>query len=116
VPCEFSQHDRGQADARYTDARTERLHFFATRLKWSRAADVRLVLSEREEALIWALLRALEALGGAPLVAPDTIPRPWSTSFAFISASCPWSSGAGATPRHGGPGHDGSARCSQRQL
>jgi transposase len=68
VPGEFSQHDFGQVDVRYTDGRTERVHFFASRLKWSRAVDVRLVPNEREEALVRALLRALEAFGGVPLV------------------------------------------------
>src|SRR2546422_4305270 len=37
-PGEFSQHDFGQCDVRYVDRRTERVHFFASRLKWSRAA------------------------------------------------------------------------------
>jgi hypothetical protein len=40
VPGEFSQHDFGQPDVRYGDGRTERVHFFASRMKWSRAVDV----------------------------------------------------------------------------
>jgi transposase len=68
VPGEFSQHDFGQADVRYIDGRTERVHFFASRLKWSRAVDVRLVPNEQEEALVRALLRSFEAFGGIPLV------------------------------------------------
>jgi transposase len=68
VPGEFSQHDFGQADVRYVDGRTERVHFFASRLKWSRAVDVRLVPNEQEEALVRALLRSFEAFGGIPLV------------------------------------------------
>ena len=68
VPGEFSQHDFGQADVRYGDGRTERVHFFASRLKWSRAVDVRLVPNEQEEALVRALLRSFEAFGGIPLV------------------------------------------------
>jgi transposase len=68
VPGEFSQHDFGQADVRYDDGRTERVHFFASRLKWSRAVDVRLVPNEQEEALVRALLRSFEAFGGVPLV------------------------------------------------
>ena len=75
VPGEFSQHDFGQVDVRYTDRRTERVHFFASRLKWSRAVDVRLVPNEREEALVRALLRALEAFGGVPLVTVWDNPR-----------------------------------------
>ena len=68
VPGEFSQHDFGQADVRYVDGRTERVHFFASRMKWSRAVDVRLVPNEQEEALVRALLRSFEAFGGIPLV------------------------------------------------
>lgn len=68
VPGEFTQHDFGQSDVRYVDGRTERLHFFASRLKWSRAVDVRVVPNEREEALVRALLRSLDAFGGIPLV------------------------------------------------
>jgi transposase len=68
VPGEFSQHDFGQTDVRYVDGRTERVHFFASRLKWSRAVDVRLVPNEQEEALVRALLRSFEAFGGIPLV------------------------------------------------
>ena len=68
VPGEFSQHDFGQADVRYVDGRTERVHFFASRLKWSRAVDVRVVPNEQEEALVRALLRGFEAFGGVPLV------------------------------------------------
>jgi len=68
VPGEFSQHDFGQVDVRYIDGRVERVHFFASRLKWSRVAHVVLVPDEREEALIRALLLALDAFGGVPLV------------------------------------------------
>lgn len=68
VPGEFSQHDFGQADVRYVDGHTERVHFFASRLKWSRAVDVRLVPDEQEEALVRALLRSFDAFGGIPLV------------------------------------------------
>jgi transposase len=68
VPGEFSQHDFGQVDVRYQDGRVERVHFFASRLKWSRLVHVGLVPDEREETLIRALLAALEAFGGVPLV------------------------------------------------
>jgi hypothetical protein len=68
VPGEFSQHDFGQADVRYVAGRTERVHFFASQLKWSRAVDVRLVSNEQEEALVRGLLRSFEAFGGDSLV------------------------------------------------
>src|SRR5437870_10293767 len=36
LPGEFSQHDFGQVDVRYLDGSEERIHFFASRLKYSR--------------------------------------------------------------------------------
>jgi transposase len=68
VAGEFSQHDFGQTDVRYTGGGRERVHFFASRLKWSRFAHVSLVPNEQEETLIRALLAAFEAFGGVPLV------------------------------------------------
>lgn len=68
VAGEFSQHDFGQVDVRYTDGTVERVHFFASRLKWSRFVHVTLVPDEREEPLIRGLLSAFEAFEGVPLV------------------------------------------------
>jgi transposase len=68
VPGEFSQHDFGHVDVRYRDGRAERVHFFASRLKWSRFVHVVLVPDEREETVIRSLLAAVEAFGGIPLV------------------------------------------------
>jgi transposase len=68
VPGEFSQHDFGQVDVRYTSGAIERVHFFASRLKWSRVAHVTLVPNEQEEPLVRGLLDAFEAFGGVPLV------------------------------------------------
>jgi hypothetical protein len=55
VPGDFSQHDFGQVDVRYTSGAVERIRFFASRLKWSRVVHVVLVPDEREEALIRGL-------------------------------------------------------------
>jgi transposase len=68
VPGEFSQHDFGEVEVRYTTGAVERLRFFASRLKWSRVVDVVLVPDEREETLIRSLLAALDGFGGVPLV------------------------------------------------
>ncbi len=68
VPGEFSQHDFGHVDVRYADGRVERVHFFASRLTWSRFGHVTLVPDEREETLVRALLDAFAAFGGVPLV------------------------------------------------
>ena len=68
VPGEFSQHDFGQVDVRYRSGALERVHFFASRLKWSRVVHVAVVPDEREETVVRGLLDAFEAFGGIPLV------------------------------------------------
>jgi transposase len=68
APAEFSQHDFGHVDVRYPAGRVERIHFFASRLKWSRFAHVVLVPNEQEEVVVRSLLAAFEAFGGVPLV------------------------------------------------
>jgi transposase len=68
VPGEFSQHDFGHVDVRYADGRIARVHFFASRLKWSRFVHVTLVPDEREEALVRELLDAFAVFGSVPLV------------------------------------------------
>jgi transposase len=68
VPGEFSQHDFGHVDVRYRSGSAQRVHFFASRLKWSRMAHVMLVPDEQEETLVRALLSAFEAFRGIPLV------------------------------------------------
>ena len=60
VPGEFSQHDFGQVDVRYRSGAIERVHFFASRLKWSRLVHVVVVPDEREETLVRGLLVALQ--------------------------------------------------------
>jgi transposase len=68
VPGEFSQHDFGMVQVRFTTGVVERVRFFASRLKWSRFVHVTVVPDEREEALVRGLLQAFEAFGGVPLV------------------------------------------------
>src|SRR5262245_12800851 len=65
---EFSQHDFGHVDVRYLDGRSERVHFFASRLKYSRWVQVSLVENERVEALVRAMVDHFAAWGGVPLV------------------------------------------------
>lgn len=75
LPGEFSQHDFGQVQVRYVSGGTELLHFFASRLKYSRWVDVRLVDDERVESLVRSLLLGFESFGGVPLVAVFDNPR-----------------------------------------
>jgi transposase len=72
---EFSQHDFGSATVTYMDGSRELLHFFVSRLKYSRWSDVRLVPDEKVEALVRALLAGFEAFGGVPLRSVFDNPR-----------------------------------------
>jgi len=75
VPGEFSQHDFGQVRVRYLSGGHERLHFFASRLKYSRWVDVRLVLDEGVESLVRSLIAGFASFGGVPLVAVFDNPK-----------------------------------------
>jgi transposase len=51
LPGEFSQHDFGQVDVEFLDGVVRRVHFFASRLKYSRYMRVGLVKDETVESL-----------------------------------------------------------------
>ncbi len=78
---EFSQHDFGRVDVRYIDGSKRCVHFFASRLKYSRWVQVSLVENERVEALVRAMVDHFAAWGGLPLLAvfdrPKTIALKW---------------------------------------
>lgn len=78
---EFSQHDFGEVWVTYQDSTETKVHFFASRLKYSRWVEVTLVPDERVETLVRALVEHLAAFGGIPLVAvfdrPKTIALRW---------------------------------------
>jgi transposase len=82
LPAEFSQHDFGHVDVRYLDGRVRRVHFFASRLKYSRWVEVSLVENEQVEALVRAMVDHFAAWGGVPLVSvfdrPKTIALKWT--------------------------------------
>ncbi len=75
LPGEFSQHDFGRVEVRYLDGGEERIHFFASRLKYSRWVDVQLVEDERIESLVRSLLAGFASFGGIPLVAVFDNPK-----------------------------------------
>jgi transposase len=81
VPGEFSQHDFGQVDVRFLSGRGERVHFFASRLKYSRWPEVTLVPNQQVETLARTLVGHFAAMGGVPLAAvfdrPTTIALAW---------------------------------------
>ena len=81
LPGEFSQHDFGQIEIRFRDGSTKRIHFFASRLKWSRWIEVTVVPNEAGETLIRTLTDHFVAFGGVPLCAvfdrPKTVALKW---------------------------------------
>lgn len=81
LPGEFSQHDFGEVWITYQDGTETKVHFFASRLKYSRWVEVSLVPDERVETLVRALVEHLAAFGGMPLVAvfdrPKTVALKW---------------------------------------
>lgn len=82
LPGEFSQHDFGQVDVRFLDGSKKRIHFFASRLKYSRWAEVSLVEDETVERLVRAMVDHFARIGGIPLLAvfdrPKTIALHWN--------------------------------------
>lgn len=95
LPGEFSQHDFGHVDVCFVDGRKKRVHFFASRLKYSRFVAVTLVDNERTETIVRCLARDFVTFGGLPLMAvfdrPKTIVKKggkgrdveaWNATFA----------------------------------
>ena len=82
LPGEFSQHDFGQVEVRFLEGTRKRVHFFASRLKYSRWVEVTVVPDECAETLVRALVDHFAAIGGIPLLAvfdrPTTIALKWT--------------------------------------
>src|SRR5207244_1084367 len=81
LPGEFSQHDFGQVEVEFRDGASQRIHFFASRLKYSRFMCVSLVRDEAVESLVRTLAEHLASWGGAPLQCvfdrPKTVALKW---------------------------------------
>jgi transposase len=75
LPGEFSQHDFGETDVRFADGSSKRVHFFASRLKYSRFAQVSTVPDQTVETLVRTLCRHFQAFGGVPLLAVFDRPK-----------------------------------------
>lgn len=75
LPGEFSQHDFGHVDVTFVDGTKKRVHFFASRLKYSRFVCVTLVDNEKTETIVRCLARDFVAFGGLPLMAVFDRPR-----------------------------------------
>ena len=81
LPGEFCQHDFGEVDIEFLDGTHTRIHFFASRLKWSRLVAVTLVDNQQAETLVRTLADHFVAFGGVPLCAvfdrPKTVALKW---------------------------------------
>jgi transposase len=81
LPGEFTQHDFGEVLVRFLDGTTQRIHFFASRLKYSRWVEVTIVPNQQVETLARTLVEHFAALGGIPLLAvfdrPKTVALTW---------------------------------------
>lgn len=81
LPGEFTQHDFGHVDVRFVNGTKKRVHFFASRLKYSRHVEVTLVDNEQTETIVRTLVVHFDRLEGVPLVAvfdqPKTIVKKW---------------------------------------
>ncbi len=81
LPGEFSQHDFGQVDVAFLDGSIRRVHFFASRLKYSRYIRVSVVKNEAVESLVRNLAEHVHSWGGVPLRCvfdrPKTVALKW---------------------------------------
>jgi transposase len=81
LPGEFTQHDFGEVVVRFMNGMEKRIHFFASRLKYSRWVEVTIVENQQVESLVRTLVDHFSALGGIPLLAvfdrPKTVALKW---------------------------------------
>ena len=81
LPGEFTQHDFGEVDVRFLNGMKKRVHFFASRLKYSRWTEVSLVPNQQVETLARAMVDHFAEMGGIPLLAvfdrPKTVALTW---------------------------------------
>lgn len=67
---------------RFLDGAKRRIHFFASRLKYSLWTEVSLVPNEQAETLVRAMVDQFATIGGIPLLAvfdrPKTVAKSWS--------------------------------------
>lgn len=82
LPGEFSQHDFGHVDVAFLNGTEQRVHFFASRLKYSRWVEVTIVPDERAETLVRTWVDHFAAIGGVALLAvfdrPKTVALKWT--------------------------------------
>jgi transposase len=96
LPGEFAQFDFGEVRIQYLSGHTERIHFAAYRLKFSRLVYVEVVPNQQVEALCRSLVNGFDRSGGVPLLVvvdnPKTVvihpkrePIVWNRTFAQLA-------------------------------
>ena len=75
LPGDFSQHDFGEIEVEFVSGTRRCIHFFASRLKYSRLMRVSLVPDEAVESLVRTLAEHLASWGGRPLLCVFDRPR-----------------------------------------
>jgi len=98
LPGEFSQHDFGRVKVCFMDGSGCTVHFFASRLKWSRWVEVTPVDNEAVETLVRNLAEHFSGFGGVPLCAvfdrpktvalhwrADGVVTEWNATFAYAA-------------------------------
>jgi transposase len=96
VPGEFSQHDFGKVEVRFRNSERHRIHFFASRLKYSRHVQVTIVDDQRVESLVRSLVGHFEQWGGVPLLAVFDRPKTVALSWAKDGTVTEWNPTFGA--------------------
>ena len=90
VPGEFCQHDFGEVDVKFADGTKKRIHFFASRLKYSRYARVTIVDNQQTETLARCLVQHYDELGGVPLLGVFDRPKTVAISWAKDGTVTQW--------------------------
>lgn len=96
LPGEFAQFDFGEFRVQYRSGHTERIHFAAYRMKYSRWVHVEVVSNQQVEALCRSLVNGFERSGGVPLrvvvdnpktvvIHPKKEPIVWNRTFAQLA-------------------------------
>jgi len=83
-------------DVPYLEGRKRRVHFFASRLKYSRWVEVSLVENEQVEALVRAMVEHFASWGGLPLLAVFDRPKTIALSWAKDGTVTKWNPTFGA--------------------
>lgn len=96
LPGEFTQHDFGEVDVAFEDGSERHIHFFASRLKFSRWIEVAIVPNQKAETLVRAVVEHFEAFGGVPLLAVFDRPRTVAVKWRKDGTVTQWNSTFGA--------------------